>query len=57
MDRLVVGAIPNLPAAAVVVPRLPMVLSVTPNPEPAAEVSPPLAVLVPGAAAVPSPEG
>jgi hypothetical protein len=61
MDRwrtaCLVGAIPTLPAAAAVVPSLLVVLAVLPSPEPVAEVSPPLAVLILGAAAAPSPEG
>jgi hypothetical protein len=56
MDRLV-GAIPNLPAAAVVVPSPPMVLSVIPSPEPAAGVSPALVVRLLGVAVAPSLEG
>jgi hypothetical protein len=53
-----VGAIPNLPAAGVVVvPSLRVVLPVVPSPEPAAGVSPVLVVLLLGAALVPNPAG
>ena len=61
MDRWttgrLVGAIPNLPAAGVVVPSLRVVLPVVPSPEPAAGVSPALVVLLLGAALVPNPAG
>jgi hypothetical protein len=61
MDRWmmarVVGAIPNLPAAGMVVARLRVVLLVVPSPEPAAGASPALAVLVLGVAVAPSLEG
>jgi hypothetical protein len=66
MDRWMmghlVGAIPNLPAAGVVVVvvvvvlGLRVVLPVLPSPERAAEVSPALAVLLPGVGVAPSPE-
>jgi hypothetical protein len=51
----VVEAIPNLPAAGMVVASLRVVLLVVPSPEPAAGASPALAVLVLGVA--PSLEG
>jgi hypothetical protein len=51
----VVGAIPNLPAAGMVVASLRVVLLVVPGPEPAAGASLALAVLVLGVA--PSLEG
>ena len=61
MDRWmmgrVVGAIPNLPAAGMVVASLRVVLLVVPSPEPAAGASPALAVLVLGVAVAPSLEG
>jgi hypothetical protein len=48
MTGHLVGAIPNLPAA-VVVPNLPVVLPVLPNPEPAVMlVAPALVVRIPG---------
>jgi hypothetical protein len=66
MDRWMmghlVGAIPNLPAAGVVVVvvvvvlGLRVVLPVLPSPERAAGVSPALAVLLLGVGVVPSPE-
>jgi hypothetical protein len=46
----VVEAIPNLPAAGMVVASLRVVLLVVPSPEPAAGASPALAVLVLGVA-------
>jgi hypothetical protein len=60
MGRLV-GAIPNLPAAGVVVVvvvvlGLRVVLPVLPSPERAAGVSPALAVLLLGVGVAPSPE-
>ena len=55
-----VGAIPNLPAAGVVVVvvvlGLRVVLPVLPSPERAAGVSPALAVLLLGVGVAPSPE-
>jgi hypothetical protein len=64
MDRWMlghlVGAIPNLPAAGVVVVGvvlgLRVVLPVLPSPERAAGVSPALAVLLLGVGVAPSPE-
>jgi hypothetical protein len=52
----VVGAIPNLSAAGVVA-SLRVVLAVLPSREPAAEVSPVLAVLALGVAVAPSRAG
>jgi hypothetical protein len=61
MDRWmmgrVVGAIPSLPAAGMVVASLRVVLLVVPIPEPAAGASPALAVLVLRVAVAPSLEG
>jgi hypothetical protein len=58
MTGRLVGAIPNLPAAGVVVvPSLLAVLPVLPSPEPAAGVSPALVVLLLEAALVPNPAG
>lgn len=59
MDRWMmghlVGAIPNLPAAGVVVPSLRVVLPALPRPG-SAGVSPALAVLLLGVGVAPSPE-
>jgi hypothetical protein len=57
MTGRLVGAIPNLPAAGVVVPSLRVVLLVVPSPDPAAGVSPALVVLLLGAALVRTPAG
>jgi hypothetical protein len=57
MTGRMVGAIPNPPAAGVVVPSLRVVLPVAPSPEPPAGVSPALVVLRLGAALVPNPAG
>jgi hypothetical protein len=61
MDRWmmgrVVGAIPNLPAAGMVVASLRLVQLVVASPEPAVGVGPVLAVLVLGVAVAPSLEG
>jgi hypothetical protein len=48
MTGRLVGAIPNLPAAGVVVPSLLAVLPVLPSPDPAVEAFPLLAVLLRG---------
>jgi hypothetical protein len=56
MTGRLVGAIPNLPAAGVVVPSLLAVLPVLPSPDPAVAAFPLLAVLLRGAAVAPSPE-
>ena len=54
----VVGAIPNLPAAGAVVPSLPVVLPVIPNPEPAVMlVVPAVAVRILGTVMSPIPQG
>ena len=53
----VVGAIPNVSAAEVMVASLRVVLLVAPSLEPAARVFPALAVLVLGVAVAPSLEG
>jgi hypothetical protein len=57
MTGRLVGAIPNLPAAGVVVPSLRVVLPVAPSPDPAAGVPPALVVLLLGAAGGPHPCG
>jgi hypothetical protein len=54
MGRLV-GAIPNLPAAGVVVPSLRVALPVLPSPGSAAGVSPVLAVPLQGVGGGPQP--
>ena len=57
MGRLV-GVIPSLPAAVVVVPSLRVVLVAIPNPEPAAMlVALALAVRIPGTVMAPIPQG
>ena len=53
----VVGALPNLPAAAAAVASLRVVLAVLPSPDPALGAFPLLAVLYLGVAVAPSLEG
>jgi hypothetical protein len=57
MRGRVVGAIPTLPAAGVVVPSLRVVLRVLPSPDPGLGMFPLLAVLLLGVAVAPSLEG
>jgi hypothetical protein len=58
MTDRVVGAIPNLPAAAGVVPSLRVVLLMTPSLEPAVRlVAPAVVGRIPGTVMAPSPEG